>query len=120
MGTAEWIHFFVRCERFCGEVRKIDKFTKWFVASFVLGLAGLITVFFVEDMARVNGEMDKNILLGAIITIFILNLFSMFSLVKANSNRNIRGMVASALIAVIPLFAFAINSLFFIVYFVGK
>ena len=101
-------------------VLKIDKFIKWFVASFVLGLAGLITVFFVEDIARVNGEMDESILLGGIITIFILILFSIFSIVKANSNRNKRELVASAFIAVIPLFALAINSLFFIIYFVGK
>lgn len=101
-------------------MRKIEKFTKWFAASFVLGLIGLITVFFVEDIARVNGEMDENILLGAIITIFILILLSIFSLVKANSNRNKRELVASAFVAVIPLFALVINSLFFIVYFVGK
>ena len=101
-------------------VLKIDKFIKWFVASFVLGLAGLITVFFVEDIARVNGEMDESILLGGIITIFILILFSIFSIVKANSNRNKRELVASAFIAVIPLLALAINSLFFIIYFVGK
>jgi len=68
-------------------VSKIDKFTKWFIASFILGIVGLIAVFFVEEFARVTGEFNRSILFFSTITVFILILISLFSIVKANSNR---------------------------------
>ncbi|WP_077212645.1 hypothetical protein [Bacillus dakarensis] len=98
----------------------IDKFTKWFITSFILGIVGLTAVFFVEDIARVTGEMKRGILLACTITIFILTLFSIFSLFKANSNRNKNEIVFSAFAAIIPLSALIINGLIFTVYFVGK
>lgn len=99
---------------------KIDKFTRWFIASFILGIIALIAVFFVEDIARVTGEMYHSVLLVSTITIFILILSSLLSIVKANSNRNKREVVVSALFAIIPLSALVINGLIFTVYFVGK
>ncbi|ALC85472.1 hypothetical protein AM499_06335 [Bacillus sp. FJAT-22090] len=99
---------------------KIDKFTKWFIASFILGIVGLIAVFFVEDIARITGEMNRSILLIGTITIFILILSSLFSIVKANSNRIKRELVISVFFAIIPLSALVINGLIFTVYFVGK
>jgi len=101
-------------------VCKIDKFTKWFIASFILGIVGLIAVFFVEDIARGTGEKSRRILLAGTITIFILILSSLFSIVKANSNRIKRELVVSAFVTIIPLTALVINGLIFIVYFVGK
>lgn len=98
----------------------IDKFFKWFMASFTLGIVGLIAVFFVEDMARVTGEMNPSILLAGIFTISILILSSLFSIVKANSNRIRRELVISVFFSIIPLTALVINGLIFIVYFVGK
>ncbi|GAA0343568.1 hypothetical protein GCM10008967_37540 [Bacillus carboniphilus] len=102
------------------EVCKIDKFMKWFIASFLLGIVGLIAVFFVEDISRWSGEMNRSILLVCTIAIFILVLSSLFSIVKANSNRIKREIVASAFVAIIPLSALVINGLIFTVYFVGK
>ena len=99
---------------------KIDKFTKWFIASFILGVVGLIAVFFVEDFARVTGEFNRSILLFSTITVFILILISLFSIVKANSNRIKRELVISAFFTIIPLTALVINGLIFTVYFVGK
>ena len=96
---------------------KIDKFLKWFMASFILGIVGLIAVFFV---ARLTGEMNRSILLVSTITIFILILSSLFSIVKANSNRIKRELVISAFFTLIPLAALVMNGLIYIVYFVGK
>ncbi|SOC43652.1 hypothetical protein [Ureibacillus acetophenoni] len=98
----------------------MDKFTKWFIASFILGSVGLIAVFFVEDIARVTGELNRSILLVSTITIFFLILSSIFSIVKANSNRIQGELVLSALISIIPLSALVINGLIFTIYFVGK
>ena len=90
------------------------------MASFTLGIVGLIAVFFVEDIARVTGEMNQSILLAGILTISILILSSLFSIVKANSNRIRRELVISVFFSIIPLTALVINGLIFIVYFVGK
>ena len=98
----------------------MDKFTKWIIASFILGIIGLISVFFVEDIARVAGELNRSILLISTITIFIFILSSLFSIVKANLNRNKGELVFSAFIAVIPFSALVMNGLIFTVYFVGK
>ena len=99
---------------------KIDKFTKWFIASFILGIVGLIAVFFVEDIANVTGELNRSILLISTITVFILIFTSLFSIVKANSNRIKRELVISAFLTIIPLTALVLNGLIFTVYFVGK
>ena len=99
---------------------KIDKFTKWFIASFILGIVGLIAVFFVEDIANVTGELNRSILLISTITVFILIFTSLFSIVKANSNRIKRELVNSAFLTIIPLTALVMNGLIFTVYFVGK
>lgn len=99
---------------------KIDKFTKWFITSFILGIVGLIAVFFVEDIANVTGELNRSILLVSTITVFILIFTSLFSIVKANSNRIKRELVISAFLTVIPLTALVMNVLIFTVYFVGK
>ena len=96
---------------------KIDKFLKWFLASFILGIVGLIAVFIV---ANKTGEMNRSILLVSTLTIFIINLSSLFSIVKANSNRIRRELVISLLFVIIPLSALVINGLIFTVYFVGK
>ena len=99
---------------------KIDKFTKWFITSFILGIVGLIAVFFVEDIANVTGELNRRILLISTIAIFILIFTSLFSIVKANSNRIKRELVISAFLTIIPLTALVMNGLIFTVYFVGK
>ncbi len=99
---------------------KIDKFTKWFIASFILGIVGLIAVFFVEDIANVTGELNRSILLISTIAVFILIFTSLFSIVKANSNRIKRELVISAFLTIIPLTALVLNGLIFTVYFVGK
>lgn len=99
---------------------KIDKFIKWFIASFILGIVGLVAVFFVEDIARITGEFNQTILLIGTITVFILILTSLFSLVKANSKRIKRELVISALFTLIPLSALIFNGLIFTVYFIGK
>ena len=99
---------------------KIDKFTKWFIDSFILGIVGLIAVFFVEDIANVTGELNRSILLNSTITVFILIFTSLFSIVKANSNRIKRELVNSAFLTIIPLTALVMNGLIFTVYFVGK
>jgi len=99
---------------------KIDKFIKWFFASFILGIVGLVAVFFVEDIARITGEFNRSILLIGTLTVFILILTSLFSLVKANSKRIKRELVISALFALIPLSALIFNGLIFTVYFIGK
>jgi len=101
-------------------VSKIDKFTKWFIASFILGIVGLIAVFFVEDIANVTGELNRSILLISTIAVFILIFTSLFSIVKANSNRIKRELVISAFLTIIPLTALVLNGLIFTVYFVGK
>lgn len=98
----------------------MNKFTKWFISSFILGTVGLIAVFFVEDIARVTGEMNRSILLVSTIAIFILILSSLFSIVKANSNRIKKELVVSTFVALIPLTALVANGLIFTVYFVGK
>lgn len=98
----------------------MDKFTKWFIASFILGSLGLIAVFFVEEIARVTGDMNRSILLVSTISIFILIISSLFSIVKANSNRTQGELVLSALVSIIPLSALVMNGLIFTVYFVGK
>lgn len=99
---------------------KIDKFTKWFIASFILGIVGLIAVFFVEDIANLTGELNRSILLISTITVFFLILTSLFSIAKANSNRIKRELVISAFFTIIPLTALVMNGLIFTVYFVGK
>lgn len=99
---------------------KIDKFIKWFISSFILGIVGLVAVFFVEDIASVTGEFNRTILLIGTITVFILILISLFSLVKANSKRIKRELVLSALFILIPLSALIFNGLIFTVYFIGK
>ena len=99
---------------------KIDKFTKWFITSFILGIVGLIAVFFVEDIANVTGELNRNILLISTITVFILIFTSLFSIVKANSNRIKRELVISAFLTIIPLTALVLNGLIYTIYFVGK
>ena len=98
----------------------MDKYMKWFISSFILGIVGLVAVFFVEDIARITGEYNQSILLIGTITVFILILTSLFSLVKANSKRNRRELVISALFALIPLSALIFNGLIFTVYFIGK
>jgi len=85
-----------------------------------LGIVGLIAVFSVEDIARVTGEFNKTILLVGIITVLIIILSSLFSIVKANSNRIKRELVISAFFTLIPLAALVMNGLIYIVYFVGK
>ncbi|MFB5089362.1 hypothetical protein PGC35_19590 [Psychrobacillus sp. PGGUH221] len=90
------------------------------MASFILGIVGLIAVFFVEDISRVTGEKNRSILLVSALTIFVLILSSLFSIVKANSNRIRRELVISVLFAIIPLSALVINGLIFTVYFIGK
>jgi len=101
-------------------VGKINKFTKWFITSFILGIVGLIAVFFVEDIANVTGELNRSILLISTITVFILIFSSLFSIVKANSNRIKSELVISAFLTIIPLTALVMNGLIFTVYFVGK
>ena len=98
----------------------MDKYMKWFISSFILGILGLLAVFFVEDIARITGEFNRTILLISTITVFILILTSLFSLVKANSKRIKRELVLSAFFALIPLSALIFNGLIFTVYFIGK
>ena len=98
----------------------MDKFMKWFISSFILGIGGLVAVFFVEDISRITGEFNRAILLSGTISVLILILTSLFSLVKANSKRIKREIVISALFALIPLSALIFNGLIFTVYFIGK
>lgn len=102
------------------EVGNINTFIKWFMASFILGIVALLAVFLVEDIARLTGEMNQSILLVSTLTIFALILFSLFSIVKANSNRIRRELVISSIFVIIPLSALVINGFIFIIYFVGK
>ena len=85
------------------------------MASFILGIVGLIAIFFV-----VTGEMNRSVLLVSTLTIFVLILSSLFGIVKANSNRIRRELVISAVFAIIPLSVLVLNGLIFTVYFVGK
>ena len=85
-----------------------------------MGIVGLIAVFSVEDIARVTGEFNKTILLVGIITVLIIILSSLFSIVKANSNRIKREIIISAFFTLIPLAASVMNGLIYIVYFVGN
>jgi len=85
------------------------------MASFILGIVGLIAIFFV-----VTGEMNRSVLLVSTLIIFALILSSLFSIVKANSNRIRRELVISAVFAIIPLSVLVLNGLIFTVYFVGK
>ena len=85
------------------------------MASFILGIVGLIAIFFV-----VTGEMNRSVLLVSTLIIFALILSSLFSIVKANSNRIRRELVISAFFAIIPLSVLVLNGLIFTVYFVGK
>lgn len=89
---------------------KIDKFLKWFLTSFVLGLIGLTAAFFVQDIASINGELNQSILLVCTITIFILILISLFSIIKANFRRMRSELIMSAFVVIIPLTALLINS----------
>lgn len=98
----------------------MDPFSKWFILSFVLGIAGLSAVFFVETIARISGDLDRGILLSLLIAILIVCILSLFSIVKANSNRIRRELIASIFVAAIPLLALAINGFIFTVYFGGK
>lgn len=98
----------------------MDRFAKWFITSFVLGLAGLLAVIVAEHTARLGGELNQNILLGIFISIFVINLLSLISIVLANSKRAKRELVASAFIAAIPLLALVMNGFLFTVYFGGK
>ncbi|WP_085994226.1 hypothetical protein [Oceanobacillus senegalensis] len=98
----------------------MDKFTKWIISSFLLVIVGLVAVFFVEDIARVTGEMNRSIWLVSILTIFLFILSSLCSMVKANSNRIKRELVISACVAIVPLSAFVMNGLILTVYFIGK
>ncbi|MDN4492623.1 hypothetical protein [Ureibacillus aquaedulcis] len=98
----------------------IDKFVKWFLLSFIFGLLGLVAVFFVEDVARITGEMNRNILLVSILTVYFIIIFSLFSLGKANSKKAKSELIISAVFATVPLSALIINTLILIVYFVGK
>lgn len=95
----------------------IDTFLKWFMASFILGIVALLAVFLV---ARLTGEINQSILLVSTLTIFALIVFSLFSIVKANSNRIRRELVISVIFVIIPLSALVINGFIFIIYFVGK
>lgn len=90
------------------------------MASFILGIVALLAVFLVEDIAKLTGEMNQSILLVSTLTIFVLILFSLFSIVKANSNRIRRELVISVIFVIIPLSALVINGFIFIIYFVGK
>lgn len=90
------------------------------MASFILGIVALLAVFLVEDIAKLTGKMNQSILLVSTLTIFVLILFSLFSIVKANSNRIRRELVISAIFVIIPLSALVINGFIFIIYFVGK
>ena len=102
------------------EVGNINTFLKWFMASFILGIVALLAVFLVEDIAKLTGEMNQSILLVSTLTIFVLILFSLFSIVKANLNRIRRELVISVIFVIIPLSALVINGFIFIIYFVGK
>lgn len=102
------------------EVGNINTFLKWFMASFILGIVALLAVFLVEDIAKLTGEMNQSILLVSTLTIFALIVFSLFSIVKANSNRIRRELVISVIFVIIPLSALVINGFIFIIYFVGK
>lgn len=99
------------------EVGNINTFLKWFMASFILGIVALLAVFLV---ARLTGEINQSILLVSTLTIFALIVFSLFSSVKANSNRIRRELVISVIFVIIPLSALVINGFIFIIYFVGK
>lgn len=99
------------------EVGNINTFLKWYMASFILGIVALLAVFLV---ARLTGEINQSILLVSTLTIFALIVFSLFSIVKANSNRIRRELVISVIFVIIPLSALVINGFNFIIYFVGK
>lgn len=85
-----------------------------------IGDCCVIGSFLVEDIAKLTGEMNQSILLVSTLTIFVLILFSLFSIVKANSNRIRRELVISVIFVIIPLSALVINGFIFIIYFVGK
>ena len=95
----------------------IDTFLKWFMASFILGIVALLAVFL---LAMLTGEINQSILLVSTLIIFGLIVFSLFSIVKANSNRIRRELVISVIFVIIPLSALVINGFIFIIYFVGK
>lgn len=98
----------------------IDKFPKWFLISFVLGILGFVAVFLLEDLSRATGELNRIVLLVGSLTIFVLLLSSLLSIVKANSKRIRREIVISAIFSIIPISALVINGLLFTIYFVGK
>lgn len=99
------------------EVGNINTFLKWFMASFILGIVALLAVFLV---ARLTDEINQSILLVSTLTIFALIVFSLFSIVKANSNRIRRELVISVIFVIVPLSALVINGFIFIIYFIGK
>lgn len=99
---------------------EMDRFTKWFIAALFFGGASLISVFFIEDLARWSGELNKRLLFVCTILIFIFILFSFGSLIKANAKRKVGEIAASFIAAVIPVAALLMNGLIFTIYFIGK
>ena len=98
----------------------IDTFKKWLFVALVLGIGGWIAGFYVEDVARISGEFNRSILLTGILVTFLLLILSFISIVKANVKRIKKEIVISGFVAILPFTALLMNSLVFIVYFVGK
>ena len=85
-----------------------------------MGIGGWIAGFYVEDVARISGEFNRSILLTGILVTFLLLILSFISIVKANVKRIKKEIVISGFVAILPFTALLMNSLVFIVYFVGK
>ena len=98
----------------------MHKFSKWYGATILLGLFGLIIVLNLEDWARVSGELNKGILLTGIISTFLLVVSSIYCIFKANIEKNKYRVILSVFTSFIPLSLFVLNGLLFTVYFVGK
>jgi len=101
-------------------VDNINTFKKWLFVALVLGIGGWIAGFYVEDVARISGEFNRSILLTGILVTFLLLILSFISIVKANVKRIKKEIVISGFVAILPFTALLMNSLVFIVYFVGK
>lgn len=98
----------------------MNTLTKWLIVSVIAGIAGVAGVSYIEDVAGISGELNRGVLLLGIVGVFLLIVFSLFGLVKANADKAKKKIIPSVLFSLILLNALAVNGVVFIVYFVGK
>ncbi|SES78628.1 hypothetical protein SAMN05216389_102171 [Oceanobacillus limi] len=98
----------------------MNKFATWFIGSVVLALMGLIIVLNVEDWARLNGELNRSVLLTGSLFVFSVVILSIFCLIKANGERIKTKILLSLFTAFFPVVVFVMNGFLFTIYFIGK